>query len=261
VVLGEETAEYWTAAGDADAPLVFAQKMDVGCLSRDSVQIADGKLYWLSNHRSIVENGQRVSTASIDEKLRLADDQAEAVTSFPVKRDGHWMVGFNVPGQGTYVFGIAGRGWVQWASDGLGPFRACCGVVSDGEPYLGDRANGTVWKFGTAQQLDGSARITQQVSAFLDSPGPPMRVPPITYRAVMGQGAHTDPEIELRVSRNRGRTFEDWQRASLGQEGEYDLQATFRRQGMVDSRGLVLEFRHSENIISAALEVVLEARP
>ena len=264
-VFGQETTEFWAAAGDANAPLVFSRKYDVGCGAQASVLQLDHHLFWLGDQRRVYASAgdapTRISTPTIEEQLRLAGDGLEAATAFPIIRDGQGFYGLNIPGRGTFVFNVQGHGWTQWASHARALLRVSCGVMSGGEPYLGDDEDGVIWKFGEAQQLDGATRIPHKVSAFLDNPGRPQRVPAITLKAVMGQGAHTTPEAELRVSRDRGRTWEPWQSRSLGGQGEYDLKATWRRLGMVDTRGLVIEVRHSENIVSAALGLELEARP
>ena len=258
-MFGQETTEFWAAAGDADAPLVFARKYDIGCLAQASVQCISTTICsgWATSGGSTARPGrrrQRISTPTVEEQLRLAGDDADDnATVFPGAPRRPQLLRAEHPRARDLLFNAQGRGWIEWSSHGRGLFRVSCGVMSGGEPYLGDDETGTIWKFGTAQQLDGSTRIPHKVSAFLDNPGRPQRAPPITLKAVMGQGAHTSPEAELRVSRDRGRTFEPWQARSLGQQGEYDLKATWRRLGMVDTRGLLIEIRHSENIVSAAL--------
>jgi stabilization protein len=262
-VLGQETTEFWSTGGGADAPLVFSRRYDTGCAAQASVLAMDNGLLWVGADRAVYRtNGdtpQKISTPSVDERLRRCGDRLGDCSAFPAAIDGHVFYGLNIPGQGTWVHGVQGRGWAQWGSLGRETLRVGCGVMSDGEAYLGDDETGVIWKFGEGQYLDGSERIERRWSAYLAAEGRG-RIPPISLQAVMGQGAHVAPVVEMRLTRN-GRDWSAWDPRALGVQGDRDHKAVWRRKGVMDSRGVVLEWRTTENLTSAVVGLSLEDRP
>jgi hypothetical protein len=61
-----------------------------------------------------------------------------------------------------------------------------------------------------------------------------------------GQGSN--PLIEMRYSRDQGKTWSLWLPASLGAEGQYRVRADWRRLGMFDLPGALFEFRCTDPV-------------
>jgi len=251
---GQESMEFWQGSDNPDAPLAFSGKYDIGCLAADSVLNIDGVVFGVGDDRRVyVTSGSAptpISNPTVSERLRLAGDDAADCTAFPLIRDGHVFYGLNIPGQGTWVF--SGQRWYEWASIGRETFRVGCGVISDGEPYLGDAENGTVWKFGENQHLDGSDRIIREVSAFIAPTDAPEPIHSLVLNCQPGMGALTDPEVEACYSEDGGQTFTPWQSRTVGRQGQYRNRAVWRRQGLVGKQGRLYRFRTSENMLFTA---------
>ncbi len=264
VFFGQESVEFWAAVGTADAPLVFRTKFDKGCLAQASILALDNRLFWIGSDRMIYESGggtpQRISTSTIEERLRLCDDIAGA-TAFPVVIDGHTLAGWNIPGQGTFVYGVQGRGWAEWSSYGRDTFRVNCGAVSEGEAYLGDDTLGEIWQFGTADMLDAGDPIMRELSFFIPHEAGVDRIPPVGLQCAMGLGGSTEPLVELNISRNLGRNWDGWVARSIGKQGEYDMRAEWTRLGRMRSPGVLAKLRTSDNLIFTAMGITAGPRP
>jgi hypothetical protein len=261
---GEESMECWQASDDPELPLSFSGKYDVGLLAADSLLTIKGMAFGVGDDRRVYATTGAaptpISNGTVSERLRLAGDDAQGCTCFPVVRDGKVFYGLNIPGQGTWCFD--GKRWLEWGSLGRDTFRVSCGVVSDGEPYLGDAVNGTIWKFGDEQDLDGSDHIIHEVSAYIPPTESPTRLDAVVLNVLRGQGALTEPEVEMCASGNWGRTWTPWMSRGLGRQGQYDGRAVWRRQGLVGPNGRLLRFRTSENLRFVARNVAVnEARP
>ena len=61
-----------------------------------------------------------------------------------------------------------------------------------------------------------------------------------------GQGS--DPQAELRTSRNAGATYGDWKSAPLGATGSYATKTQWRRVGMFASPGFIAEVRCTDPV-------------
>jgi hypothetical protein len=53
----------------------------------------------------------------------------------------------------------------------------------------------------------------------------------------------------MRWSDDQGRTWTDWKEASSGFSGEYRKRVIFRRLGMVDAPGRLIEVRQTDDVL------------
>jgi hypothetical protein len=61
-------------------------------------------------------------------------------------------------------------------------------------------------------------------------------------------GAYTDPKVEVRLSRNGGRTWGDWKQRSLGVQGDYRKRVQWRRLGQASRPGFLCEVRVTDPV-------------
>ena len=61
-------------------------------------------------------------------------------------------------------------------------------------------------------------------------------------------GAYTDPAIEVRLSRNGGRTWGGWKQRTLGEQGQYRKRVQWRGLGQAARPGFLGEVRVSDPV-------------
>jgi hypothetical protein len=91
-------------------------------------------------------------------------------------------------------------------------------------------------RFSAAQQLDAPLSVNN-IRLWCNSGH---------TEVLSGQGS--DPQVEMRYSRNAGNSWSGYSSARLGATGEYRTVPSWRRLGQFDFPGLLLEFRVSDPV-------------
>lgn len=242
--------EVFSTTGDAGAPFlrVEGRVYDKGCLARDTVVKGDNTVFWVGNDRIVYRGDSapiRVSNHGIEE--RLAASQPEDLSAWLFVWNGHSFYVLRTA-QGTFAFDAATQEWCEFASHGRTNWRAWIGIFRDGKMLAGDDETGRIWSFSDAALTDDGAPIEDRFTALISGESAFM-ADNIVADVSMGYAPDYDdaPVIEMRQSRDGGRTWADWRAASLGRKGEYRSRAEWRRCGLVDSL-TVLDFRTTDQV-------------
>jgi hypothetical protein len=229
-VFGETTVEPFSQTGDPDNPLSrsLGRRFNRGCAAQASIVAMDNSAFWLGDDRVIyraADRPLRVSDNHLEGLLRACDDIA-SVTAFKLLFEGHELYVVNIPDQGSWAYDVSNPklGWVEWASFGLGNFRCAHGVIADGLSYLGDRLTGKVWSVDPDAYTDGGEPV-ELVCAAAVTAGVQQwtRCDNIVLEGAVGVGPEdgSDPQVELRYSDDKGKTWSPWRARSLGTVGKY----------------------------------------
>ncbi len=247
-LIGQESTEVWVPTGNADLPFqrVSSRVFPKGCINRDTVCVLDNTLFWVGNDHIVYRASDvptRVSTNSIEERIRNADRTALRAWFFPW--DGHLFYALTIGDQGTFVFDVSTGQWCEFASYGRDAWRAHLGAVTDDYVVAGDDASGQIWRLSDDVFLDGTDPISWEATAGVNVNGgrPMCHNLHIDVSKGTATVAQTDHFIEKRHSDDAGRTFTDWSARSLGATGEYKTRVTYRAQGSMRSPGRVIDIR------------------
>lgn len=239
VLMGTETIEFWVKTGDAELPYtpvtqrVFKQGIKAtGCAVEE-----DNSFFWIGADNLFYRH---------DTVPKAVDDDAlvEKITASTTHRvfklvDGrHKFICIRLD-DSTHVYDVTTGTTTEFATSGRDNFRA--------GPDMGDDETGAVWAF--SGHLDGTAPLVReftagmelQKSAFIDN----LRLVSEVGTTSALSGEFADPQIEMRHSRDYGRTWSVWIPASLGVQGDYDLRVEWRALGLFRDPGVVFQFRVS----------------
>jgi hypothetical protein len=259
---GSDTFQFWFVSPDGDAPFQPIQRgsyAQTGCAAMGTVVPIDNGLVFVGNDRKVYMVGNapvRISEAGIEEAL--ANSTAiEDCTAMRVPWRGHEFYVLNVPGEGTFAWdaSISGKtasAWAKWSSFGRDVFRCNYAVSQEGVVTLGDDTTGEQFTLSTDYN-DGDLLITRIASAFIPIGSGVETIGPIILRGAVGVGTDIgpDPTVQMRLSRDRGRTFTDWRDGSLGTAPNYVTPPKWHRNGRAFAPGLLLEFRCTEALLTA----------
>jgi hypothetical protein len=254
-LFGELTTEVWYNTGASDftfgrMPGVFIEH---GCAAKHSVAKIDLALFWLGQDlqgKGIVFAGknysaERISTHALEQELRTYSRIDDAI-GFSYMQEGHAFYVLTFPtANKTWCFDVATGQWAERGyleADGtISRHRMNCHAVSGGANLVGD------WKTGLLYELDPNA--------YTDNGNPILRLRSFPHiggsdgnRVMFRQfiadmevgdglpGDTADPEVRLRWSDDRGRSWGNPVVGTLGKVGEYLTSIQWQRLGYARDR-------------------------
>lgn len=253
-LMGEESVEAWQLTGDADAPFARIEGLLLkkGIIATGCAAELDNTLFWWGHDNMIYRAGQgvplRVSDNGIEEQLQGSVEKA--VFSFTF--EGHAFLAVRTD-TGTFVLDVSlpQPVWSEFGTWGRDNWRARTATTAGGDLIFGDDEDGRIWAFEDDNWDDGdvlerrwsagfpgSGNIVVHVIGIIGNPG--------DTPLLSGQGSA--PVLEIRSSRDNGKTFGDWRSASLGSQGRYRQRIEKRRWGLFDRQGGYFEFRVTDPV-------------
>jgi hypothetical protein len=148
-----------------------------------------------------------------------------------------------LPGK-TLVYDFESGRWPEFSTYGRSGWRAQCGCTNGLHPVFGDSVAGNVLQLDDTALYDVNDPIERRFTAL--GPSGTYDNVRLDAQAGIGQEPGGGPIlVEMATSRDGGQTFGAYQRADLGNRGEYRKRAVWRRCGLFD-RGVVFDFRTTD---------------
>lgn len=272
--LGTKSLEFWTATGDPDLPFQRAagSSQERGCLAEASIVQLDNTIFFLGDDRVVYKvldfRPVRASDHGIERWLAsLTLAECHAARAFSYTDGGHYFYCLSA-GDETHVLDVTmsqqfevavwhdrtsndGRWWPQW-------FMECYGIK------FGLAENGLLGSISTTIYTEFDASIY-----WLFTIGPFAKedmhttCTSVTLLCTTGStaSATADPAIELRVSKNLGRTWYSKGMRTLGKMGDYLRRICWRRIGEFPATtGGTLEFSGQRYYDFCVMDVVGEIK-
>jgi len=255
-----DTTEYWRNTGNADFPFQRQEGtyQERGCLGINTPASVDNDVYFLGDDRIVYRlvgyQSVRVSHHGIETFIRkqsLVD--VNAAIGFSITYEGHYWYVLSFP-NGTWVHDITSSKdlqeaqWFQLKSVNQENWRVTSSVVAYGKIMCGD-------SLGFITELDpdtlnenGNQQIKQRTTGYYHNERngiSPTRIK-LGFEAGVGNDSSLDPQIEMRISRDWGKTFGTPLQRSMGQAGEYGNEATWSRNGI--SKSVALRFTVTDDV-------------
>lgn len=250
VLFGSASVEFWSKTGDADAPFapIEGRVFQKGIKARGCSARFDNTVAWLGNNGIVYTAGNvpdRISDPGIEEQISLSTSYA--LWTFFDK--GHEFLVVRLS-HGSWLFDAQTRQWCEFQSYGGANWRAQC-ATQDGLLF-GDDEDGTIWQFSSGY-VDAEGPLERRFRAGYPLSGGTFTADNIRLTVNVGEttvlaGDYTDPVVEMRTSRDGGRTWSNWRSAPLGAQGNYRTRCEWRRCGLFDDPGMLAEFRTSDPV-------------
>lgn len=242
-VFGTATIEPFSTTDDAAVPFIRIDgaSMNRGVKDRDSICQLDNTLFFTGedNIAYRLENiPSRFSDHGIEERIR----RSQTAKAFTYTWDGHTFMVLGLDTE-TLVYDVAG-GWATYTL-GDAPFPSL-GLYDGQNTFVG---GAKVWLLDEVANDDGADM--ERVFTAVIATERPMSCDALQISLSPGVTNVTEEPaiVQLRWSDDQGRTWTDWKDASSGFAGQYRHRVMFRRLGMVDAPGRLIEVRQTDDVL------------
>jgi hypothetical protein len=268
-LLGRLSVEVWQPTGDLNLPFqrITGRIFGIGITARDTaVKMNVGgvdTLLWLGTDRRVYRthpNPMRISDTSLEERLAKATvsyvgtaaptaDSTLNPYATGFSWNGHDFYVLHLPGQGSFVYDLSTGLWDEITSYGRPLFRGHVSAIgSNALPLLGDDTSNVIWQMTTDQATDGTDPVVFEFTGLLEVPSAPVRCNNVSLTVATGTTGDpdSDPMMQLAMSEDHGRTFEDVGAQPLGRVGERNARLLWTRLGQLRRPGRIFRWRTTE---------------
>lgn len=251
-LMGAETVEFWQLTG-ADPPFARVEGflLKKGMIATGCAAEADNTLFWWGHDNRIYRAAQGAPQGVSDNAIEEQLENSTLRGMFSFTYEGAVFVAVRTD-TGTFILNVGVGSWSEYGTYGRDNWRISYAAMVGDSPVFGDDEDGTLWEFEEGNWDDGEYLERRFSAAFnwtggsvvghrLCVLGNPGDTPLLT-----GQGS--DPVLEIRYSRDNGKTWGDWRSTGLGAQGKYRQRIELRRLGLFDTQGGVFEFRVTDPV-------------
>ncbi len=259
---GSTSVEIWNYTGVLALPFKLSEGRTYirGCAAQGSVVKLDNALFWIGDDLTVYRSGPvpvRVSTSYIEDRLREGATSPERITAFCLGIEGHWFYVVNLPAiDQSYAYDCQTQEWAQWGTQDPfaaepGLLAASCSVGQGETIYAGSATDSRIWLWDASNNTDDGTAKRVIISGAIWTTAGRLRLNSVGLQCVRGVGNADapDPVVEMRMSKDGGRTWGSWLAASLGMVGQYTVKAVWRGLGMVSQPGVLFEWSVSDPVM------------
>lgn len=242
ILFGAETVEFWPNTGSSTLPFqpLQGRVFERGIRATGCATPLGPSFAWITDKNQVCFQDETniISNQGIEERL-AASVTARAFNFFI---DGMEFLAIRMDEE-TQVFNLRAGTWSEFASNGVANWVAQC--FADG--VFGSAIDGRTMQWGSGRaDLGGVLERRFRAGAPLNGGG--LHLSKIGLRCNPGNttflsGTYSDPQIEMRLSRDAGKTWGVWRSRSLGAQGEYRKRIEWRSLGLASQPGVLAEFR------------------
>lgn len=247
LLFGAETVETWPNTTDPDAPFqpLEGRTFRRGIRGTGCATLFGPTYAWITNLNQVcIETPENiVSDAGLEEKI--AASTTAALYTFYLEGTEFLAVRLD---DATHCYSFRTPTWAQMESDGEANWIPQCFAGG----VFGSAIDGKTLEWGNNwEDLGGTLERRFEAGIALNSGG--LTVNNLSLRTNPGNttyltGTYANPTVEVRFSRDAGRTWGNWRQTSLGVQGDYRKQPRWLGCGMFSQPGFMCEFRVSDPV-------------
>lgn len=246
ILFGAETVEFWPNTGDADAPFqpLEGRVFERGIKNTGAASKLGSTFAWITDANQLCVQDQNNIVSNAGFEAEIAASANAYLFSFFI--DGTELLAIRLD-SGTWAYNPRTGTISEFQSYGQTNFIPQCYAGG----VFGSAIDGKTYAWGTG--LDTDTVLERRIRAGFPINGGGVQIDNILLRCNVGQttyleGDYVNPVVEMRMSRDGGKTWGNWKQASLGEQGAYRTSVMWRALGMASRPGLLCEFRCTDPI-------------
>lgn len=246
-LFGSETVETWPVAADQDLPFqpLPGATFPVGIKAVGCATPLGRGFAWITNYNEVcVDTPENIIS---DPELQVRISKSSFVHTWVFFVDDNEFLAITLDDE-TWVYGVRNQLWSTFKS-----YRQdnwVCQCYENG--YFGTTIDGTL-----AQWSDGYADfgdiLERTFNAWVPITAEPLWLANTVLRTNPGttpflSGEYASPVVELRTSLDGGRNWQNWQKQSLGVQGQYRAKTIWSSLGQFGYPGVLVQVRCSDPV-------------
>ena len=256
ILFGSETVEFWPNTSDPDLPfqVLEGRTYRKGIRGTGCATLFGPSFAWVSdtNQVCLESPDQVVSGPGLEAKI----EASASVRLWTFQLEGTEFLALTLDAE-TWVYSYRSRLWSQFESAEADNFVPQC--FSGG--VFGSSIDGKTLEWGAAWEDIGTT-LERRFRAGAPFEAGGLILSSVSLRTNPGAtgyltGTYANPTIEMRSSRNAGKTWSNWRTATLGEQGEYRKRVQWLACGMASRPGVLLEFRVTAPVDFRVSDVVV----
>lgn len=250
-LVGNKTIEIHRTTGSSELPYALIQQSiaSKGAIATGCTVEADNSLVWIGHDGILYRWGevpQQLSDPGLEERIIASSTRRLLKYDY----QGHTLA-LVVLDDDVFAFDVSTGQIHNPRSYGLNRFRAASATNIGTAAYLGDESSGQIWEFSGFADDEGP--LERLFTAFSPISAGNVAVDNLWIEANVGRtdllaGQGSNPQVEMRFSRDAGATWSAWDPADLGEQGQYRTIVEWRALGTFDVPGAMFEFRVTDPV-------------
>lgn len=247
ILFGSETTEFWPNTPDPGLPFQVLEGRTYrrGIKAAGCATLIGPTFAWVSDSNQVcIENPDNiVSKPGLEAKIAASTN----VRLWTFYLEGTEFLALTLDNE-TWVRSYRSRLWSQFESDMADNWIPQCFAGG----VFGSSIDGTTMQWGSNwEDLGGTLERRFRAGAPFNAGG--LILSNVLLRTNPGStdyltGTYANPTVEMRSSRDGGRTWGNWRTTKLGEHGKYRKLVQWTACGMASRPGVLLEFRCSDPV-------------
>nr|WP_281251248.1 packaged DNA stabilization protein [Novosphingobium mathurense] len=247
IIFGAETVEFWPTTGDATLPFqpLQGRVIERGIKNTGCATSIGSTFAWVTdlNQVCLTDENTVISNPGLEARIKASTE----CRLFTFNIEGAEFLCLRIDNE-TQVWSYKSRTWSEfksWGQDNWIPQCFAKGV-------FGSSLDGKTFTFGS-DWLDLGGVLERRLSFGFPLNSSGVTISNVLVRTNPGSttyltGTYADPALELRLSRDAGKTWGNWRSTTLGTQGEYRKKVEWRGLGMASRPGLLGELRITDPV-------------
>lgn len=257
-LLGEKSIEIWYNSGVTSQPFrpVNQTFIQMGCISKTALTTSVSGLFWIADNKSIFQTSayqpKKISTFGIDYQLSILTNPEDVIV-FSYIQEGHEFIVFTfVSDELTLVYDVSQETWHNRGSLNYDKqtYWGCTDAINFANKIIVPSIpNSKLFYLDTTKFTENGETLTSEVTSntlFFNFNRFTVNQLVLVVENGVGTSNGDTPLIELSVSTDGGKTWNNPRATSIGKEGEYLTQIKWQNLGQ--GRNFIFKFRITDPV-------------
>lgn len=257
-LLGEKSIEIWYNSGVTSQPFrpVNQTFIQMGCISKTALTTSVSGLFWIADNKSIFQTSayqpKKISTFGIDYQLSILTNPEDVIV-FSYIQEGHEFIVFTfVSDELTLVYDVSQETWHNRGSLNYDKqtYWGCKDAINFANKIIVPSIpNSKLFYLDTTKFTENGETLTSEVTSntlFFNFNRFTVNQLVLVVENGVGTSNGDTPLIELSVSTDGGKTWNNPRATSIGKEGEYLTQIKWQNLGQ--GRNFIFKFRITDPV-------------
>lgn len=256
ILFGAETVEFWPNTGDPELPFqpLEGRVISKGIRATGCATLYNSAFAWVTNENNVCVSSEENVISNPGLQARIEASVSCALFAFLI--EGVEYLALRLDDE-TQVFSSRSGRWSEFQTKNAGNWLPRC----TGGGLFGSAQDGKLIRWGKGH-LDMGGVMERRFRAGYPINSGSMPVANVILRCNVGgtpflSGEWQEPVVEMRTSRDVGKTFGNWRKASLGEQGKYRTKVKWNACGMAAQPGFIAEFRVTDPIDFRVSDVLI----